>query len=213
MRDEVNEVLRRRDAGVRVQGVEFTRRGNIAITPQGSGTTAQILRHAHVIQEALACGRDPEEVAFEEDDVWQRFVVGGIPAEEVRYMFVDGVNERRVWEEMEQSHPALGGRIRMVRPLCRDEDTAKRAQISFVIAIEGHVRGLEGGAYLFGRRCWVARYHIRGECGGRQGAEAAELRLGRGRTTCHTTMEGGAGDDLSRGRILAVEEECMMGKG
>jgi hypothetical protein len=82
MRDKVNEVLRR-DAGVLVQGVEFTCRGTIAITPQGSSTTAQILCHAHVIQEALACGQNPEEVAFEEDDVWQCFVVGGIPTEEV----------------------------------------------------------------------------------------------------------------------------------
>jgi hypothetical protein len=170
MHDKVNEVLWRRDAGVLVQGVEFTRRGNIAITLQGSGTTAQILRHAHIIQEAPAYGQNPEEVAFEEDDMWQHFVVGGIPTEEVRYTFMDGVNEHCVWEEMEQSHPALGGRIRMVRPLCRDEDATKWAQISFVIAIEGHVHGLEGGAYLFGRRCWVARYHMRGERRGRRGA-------------------------------------------
>jgi hypothetical protein len=164
MRDMINEALHRRGAGGFIQGVEFTRRGNIAITPQDAITTTQILRHAHVVQEVLAPGRDPEEVVFEEDEVWERVVVGGIPREEVSYAFWDGVNEQRVQEEIERSHPELGGRIRMVRPLCRDEDVAKRDRISFVIAVEGRGHGIEGGAYLFGRRCWVAKYRARALC-------------------------------------------------
>ena len=159
MRDALNEVLQRREAGVGVQGVEYTRRGHIAITPQGLGTTAQLLRHAHVLQEALAFGREPEEVAFEEDDMWDRFVVGGIPTEEVQRIWDDGVDENRVQIEIEQSHPALGRRIRMIKPLCQDEDVAKQEQIAFVIAVEGNGHGGGREMYLFGRRCWVAEYH------------------------------------------------------
>jgi hypothetical protein len=143
-------------------------RGNIAITPR-DGTMAQMLCHMHVIQEVLAHGQDPERVVFEEDGEWERFVVGGVPAEEVQFVFLDGVDEGRVREEIEQSHPALGGRIHLVRPLCRDEDVRKREQISFVIVIEGSGHSLKGGAYLFGRWCWVAKYHTHA-----QGAQEVE---------------------------------------
>jgi hypothetical protein len=80
MRDAVNEVLQRRGAGVHIRGVEFTRQGNIAITPQDSDMTTRMLHHTHAIQEVLADGRYLEEVVFEEDKVGERFVVGGIPS-------------------------------------------------------------------------------------------------------------------------------------
>jgi len=159
LRDRINEGLEHTSA--RVSAAQFTRVGNIAITPMVPCTAAEMLCHAAIIGRRVAHGQPIESLAMELDDPW--------PSVVVRLMQLPG--GRDVWEveqalceELGKWNPRLRWGVREVRVMRRLSEAIRggrsAVQIAFTTA-EGSEQVMREGICAFGERCRASGYRAR----------------------------------------------------
>jgi hypothetical protein len=156
MRMAVNEALS--FARIQIIGAEFTRAGNIALTPHPPCTTNQLLTHRDIFGPAIAHDRD-EEIVFEHDRAWYNVVVGGIQVPDFRRNIA--VTEDLIWDELKEWNMTVRSGVKSTRLLCRPEDYWDKERASLLISFEtreGYERVLREGLYAFGEHCRAAPY-------------------------------------------------------
>jgi hypothetical protein len=162
MRDQINEKL----AGthIKVSGAQFTRAGNVAVTPLAPCTAMDMLRYTDVIGGCVAHRQRPSSLVVEADDPWPSVVVRGVQI--LRGEDVWEV-EQALCEELGRWNPVLQTGVKEVRVMRKTEDTSKGGRGTMRIAfktVEGKEQALRGGICAFGERCWASQY--RGRTGG-----------------------------------------------
>ena len=113
MRDNINKKLI--NTNTKVSGAQFTKAGNVAITPLAPCTAADMLRHADIIGECVAHGRQHDSLIVESDDPWPSVVVRGV-------QIPRGGNiwevEQALCEELGRWNPVLQAGVKEVRVMC-----------------------------------------------------------------------------------------------
>jgi hypothetical protein len=160
MRNAVNEALSH--AKIEIIGAEYTRAGNIALTPHPSCTTDQLLKHCDIIGPPIAHGcSTTDEIVFEHDRIWYNVVVGGIRLPRHRDNLAE-VEKELCTEILEWNRTF--GTIKWARLLCREEDLWKKDRGAFLISFEGreqYEKVLRDGAFAFGEHCKASPYRFR----------------------------------------------------
>jgi hypothetical protein len=186
MRDSINEGLHRQGMAARVCGAEYTKRGQIAITPGADTTISQVMEVVpRVLGEILRRGEggDIAKVAVETDTRWRRYVITGIPitaAVLARWQDKTKVEDLGmiVRKEIEKGYPSLSNKLRMVRTMKRDMEIMRGAwskSMAVLVAVEGDKEEMEKGAsmYLFGKGCRISTYRPQGTGGGKKKVQEA----------------------------------------
>lgn len=156
----VNEELS--NARIQIIGAEYTRAGNIALTPCPPCTTDQLLNHCDTFGPAIAHGQSMDDIIFEHDRAWFNLVVGGIKLPPVRrnVELVGG----QLWDEIVEWNAALRSGVKWARFLCREDDLMEKERGSLLISFEtkeGYEKVLRDGVYAFGEYCKTAPYRPR----------------------------------------------------
>jgi hypothetical protein len=176
MRDMANDCLRRHGLAARVRGAEYTKQGQIVITPGADTTVSQLMEVTPVFLEEILRreeGGDRAEVAIESDTKWKWYVLTGIPvAAAILARLQAGTKAEElgatVRREIEEGYPRLQGKLRVVRTLQREASIMMSpwaTGMAVLVAVEGdgEEMGRGVGMHLFGKKCRVAAYRARNQ--------------------------------------------------
>jgi hypothetical protein len=162
LRDAVNKELSH--ARIHIIGAEYTRTGNIALTPHPPCTTDQLLKHSDIFGPSIAHGHSTDEIVFDHDRTWYNAVVEGIqlPRHETGLQLAEV--ERELFAEITEWNTSFGRQLKWARLLCRNDDLWKKDRGAFLISFEGreeYEEVLRDGVYAFGERCKATPYRAR----------------------------------------------------
>jgi hypothetical protein len=156
MRDRINGELA--STGIKVSGVQFTRAGNIAVTPMAPWSVTDLLPFATVIGSCVAHGQQMQTVVIETDDPWPSAVVRSVQIPQNRDIWEV---EQALCEELGEWNPVLRMGVKEVRVMCKPEDVRAKKRASVRIAFsawEGCEQALQQGICAFGEKLRADRY-------------------------------------------------------
>jgi hypothetical protein len=156
MRDKVNRVLAH--TRTRVGGVQFTRAGNIVITPVAPSTVEELLQHTDAVKECLAHGQSSNTLVVETDAAWPSVVVKNVRMPKGESVWDI---EEELCKELGEWNPCVRQGVKEVRVMCRLGEIRGKVRGSVRIAFasrEGRERAWAEGICAFGERCQMVRY-------------------------------------------------------
>ena len=145
LRDTINDGLNGMHA--RVSGAQYTRAGNIAVTPLAPCTVLELLGHAEQIGRCASHGMKGVALVVELDEPWPSIVARGVripPGEDV------WVAEQTLCKELGAWNPVLGMGMKDVRVMHSSMDVhgQKRGSVRMAFAtMEGWEQALAKGLY------------------------------------------------------------------
>ncbi|KAJ7936766.1 hypothetical protein B0H13DRAFT_2303481 [Mycena leptocephala] len=157
----LDEAAAEHHAPPHIRGVNWTRNGNLVIHTRSPYTASQLAAiHGDAVLETVRreCGDFQGSAVLEVDAPWTSVVVHAVPAQ----YLVESLKfqQEDFWTALE----ATGNGVKSVRVLCREEDYARRENLSVKLTfsdIGAAQRMLASGAFFFGTHCRVSHYRQR----------------------------------------------------
>ncbi|KAJ7739787.1 hypothetical protein DFH07DRAFT_965587 [Mycena maculata] len=147
-----------------IQGVNWTRNGNLVIHTHAPYTASQLAStHGKAVMEVVRreCGQFLGPAVLETDSPWVQVVVHDIPARPL----VDSLRFERedFWAALESTGNGAT-EVKAIRVLCRNADLTSREKLSMRLTFSdagAARRMLSSGAFFFGTHCRTSRYRPR----------------------------------------------------
>ena len=144
------------NTGVQVSSVQFTRAGNIALTPHAPCTPNELLQYANMFQHRIAHDRPTSSLTFELDSTWHSVVVPNVPVTNFdRIERIDPPNA--IQAELLRWNPKLCSNFKNIRLLCREDEIFEHEKVTVVASFsnrESVDTAIQDGINLYGELLW-----------------------------------------------------------